>query len=407
MSNRKLFIGSSSEALQIAQHIKTVLQDPANGLTHIDVDIWNDTDWANFETALTSLNNNIDEYYYAVFIGFPDSKLEETREDATNPGTFITKKYFAPRDNTIFEFGLFFSRLGKNRTFFLNPKDISGTDEFKILTDVGKSAYIIKYDIELVSGVWQLKTFNPSELLRFIKKEEVKFTKNINDSKSELKNLYQNLGSLIGATNKNDEYYLNKLKNGLDDLFYFKSKVLNIKINELADDILNVINDVNDFCKPVHLADKQSYLNGIRYVWVFSSKPFEFLTSTEDHILKIKQGVIDNLSNGVKYTYFVSHSDFKLSHIDNLISDKNSSLRDNIEIIFVESKLFKTFFTIHFKDLYALDSVYMSTLLKHRNDLMIQVTDQDHINRITERIQRLKGEHITSDKIKTVDYTVQ
>ncbi len=406
MSKRKLFIGSSEEAFSIAQYVKTIIEDPKNNLNNIDAVLWKETDWGNLETALTSLNNNIDEYYYAIFIGFPDSELKETRPNPTSPGLMKTSEYYATRDNTIFEFGLFFSRLGKERTFFLNPKDIAGSFPFKILSDVGNSAYILNYEIEKISGNWKLKLFNPSDLIKFIIKEEKKMSDLNTNCRTELPRHAQEIESQLGNIGERDEFYLNKLKNGLDYLLYCKSTSTGISIQELTTDILNAIKDIKDFCKPEHLAKKQSHANGIRFVWVFSSKPFEFIHSSEEHIKKIKTAVLDNLKNGVRYTYFVSHSEFKLSDIDILIGDKTSSLRDNIEIIFVESKYFKTFFTLHFKEQLQLESVYMSSLLPHRNDLMIQVTDPDHIKRIKDRIQKMKGEDVTSDKIKTVDYTV-
>ena len=71
----------------------------------------------------------------------------------------------------------------------------------------------------------------------------------------------------------------------------------------------------------------------------------------------------------------------RLRHVKNLIPDPSSPLRNNIEIIYIEPRYFSTYFTLHFKDHDALDSLYMSSLLRHRDDLLIQITDGEHIDR--------------------------
>ena len=119
----------------------------------------------------------------------------------------------------------------------------------------------------------------------------------------------------------------------------------------------------------------------------------------------IKSAVHENLEKDVKYTYFVNPSEFKMSDVDNLI-DKNSPLRKNIEIVMIDSKHFKTFFTFHFKDDDQLESLYMTSLLPHRNDLLIQISDPDHIKRIKERILKQRGEKSNANNIEIHDFTV-
>lgn len=393
-NKRKLFIGCSKEALDVARQVKTIIEN--SNLPNIDVDVWDTTPWLNLKSALDSLNKNIDEYYYSIFIGYPDDILVER-------GT----TFHSTRDNTIFEFGLFFSRLGSERTFFLRPKNITGQPKFKIHSDIGTSAFVHIYELDFTPTTqWTFKSFNSTQLIRFLQTEESRLQTVQTSPKNKLKQQTKLMESELNEANKNDEYYINRLKSGLDQLLFAKQHATGIGIQELTIDTLNAVKDVKDFCKPLQLAAKQSYTHGIKFVWVFSSKPFEFLNSTEEYIKKIKEAVVLNLKNGVLYTYFVSHSEFKLSDIDNLIPDKKSALRNKIEVIFVESKYFKTFFTLHFKDNHQLESVYMSSLLPHRNDLMIQVSDPDHIKRIKERIQKLKGEHSKSGKVNIVDYTV-
>ena len=65
-------------------------------------------------------------------------------------------------------------------------------------------------------------------------------------------------------------------------------------------------------------------------------------------------------------------------------------------MIYIDAKFFKTYFTLHFKkenrNNQNLPEIYMSSLLEHRNDLFIQISDPEHKERIYERISKYKGE---------------
>ena len=141
LNKRKLFIGSSGEALPIANEVKAIIQSKFRN--SIEVKVWSETKWKNLTSVLDNLTNNLDEFYYAVFICTPDDVIYSRKEF-----------FYTSRDNVIFEFGLFLSRLGKERTFLILPNKLNYKKqtplqitacnlreelEFKLLTDIGKN----------------------------------------------------------------------------------------------------------------------------------------------------------------------------------------------------------------------------------------------------------------------------
>jgi hypothetical protein len=102
-----IFIGSSSEGLSAAQVLKARLSSWA------DCDIWKDP--GVFELNKGYLENLLDRlnlYEYGIMVATGDDATKSRGE---------TK--MAPRDNVVFELGLFMGRLGRDRTFFVFEKD--------------------------------------------------------------------------------------------------------------------------------------------------------------------------------------------------------------------------------------------------------------------------------------------
>lgn len=109
-----IFIGSSKEGLAIAKIIATLFEDFA------DCKLWNEA----FHFGDSSYDNLISQialYDYGIFVATADDIL------------LSRNKYFeSPRDNVLFEFGLFAGGLGKKRTFYILeegtkiPTDLSG-----------------------------------------------------------------------------------------------------------------------------------------------------------------------------------------------------------------------------------------------------------------------------------------
>lgn len=119
---RKLFIGSSSEGLKVAQNIKSIIENKCGDW--IEVTIWNEGDIFTLNAAtLDCLIRTAMRYDYAVLV-------------ATNDDVVIKRGVgqLTARDNVIFEAGLFLGALGKNRTFIVTDKVINLPTDFNGIT---------------------------------------------------------------------------------------------------------------------------------------------------------------------------------------------------------------------------------------------------------------------------------
>jgi hypothetical protein len=101
-----VFIGSSSEGLNVAREVEQQLQEDAV------TTIRNDAVFGLGIGALESLMNALDQFDFGVMVLSPDD-LTQSRE----------RNYASPRDNVVFELGLFMGRLGRSRTFIVHEKD--------------------------------------------------------------------------------------------------------------------------------------------------------------------------------------------------------------------------------------------------------------------------------------------
>lgn len=112
-----LFVGSSSEGLKIAKAIQVLLDHAC------EVTIWSQGIFGLSEGTLESLVSVLDDFDFAVLVLTPDDLLTSRNESAS-----------APRDNVLFELGLFMGALGRKRTFIVYdraaklklPSDLAG-----------------------------------------------------------------------------------------------------------------------------------------------------------------------------------------------------------------------------------------------------------------------------------------
>jgi len=95
-----IFIGSSSQAKIVAEAIQYSLRDVAQGQP------WTQNVFEQTEPFLTSLLNEAEKADFAILVMTPDDFVK-VRDQAV----------WVPRDNVIFELGLFLGKLGPNRTF--------------------------------------------------------------------------------------------------------------------------------------------------------------------------------------------------------------------------------------------------------------------------------------------------
>ena len=111
-----LFVGCSAESLPIAHAIQSALaHDP------IVVKVWTDDifDASNF--PIESLERELPNVDFAALVLSPDDKVVS-----------LSTTSDAPRDNIVFELGLFMGALGHSRTFLVYPRGI----DIKIPTDL-------------------------------------------------------------------------------------------------------------------------------------------------------------------------------------------------------------------------------------------------------------------------------
>jgi hypothetical protein len=119
MQKPKLFIGSSSEGLPLARKAEAKLSDK------FEVTIW---DEKMVEKAVFNLNKS---FFYALLtasLKFDYGLLIGTPDDKVN---MRNKEVMAPRDNVLFEFGLFMGRLGSNKCAFLVDEELNVLSDLK------------------------------------------------------------------------------------------------------------------------------------------------------------------------------------------------------------------------------------------------------------------------------------
>jgi len=115
MTKPTVFVGSSHEGLEIARAVQFQLKDDAL------VKLWNEGAFGLNSGTLESLVAMVDRFDFAVLVLTPDDILH-VRDVAVQ----------APRDNVMFELGLFIGRLGRARTFAI----CSDAKDFKLPSDL-------------------------------------------------------------------------------------------------------------------------------------------------------------------------------------------------------------------------------------------------------------------------------
>lgn len=102
----RIFIICSTEALSIAREIETLLEHDT-----FFVKIWTEGTFRASQYTLESLEEQLDKSDFAIAIAQPDDEI-------TSRGL----SQATPRDNVIFELGMFVGRLGRMRSILLEPR---------------------------------------------------------------------------------------------------------------------------------------------------------------------------------------------------------------------------------------------------------------------------------------------
>lgn len=117
MNKPSLFVGSSTEGLPFARAVRRCLDIDA------EVTLWNEGFFAVGNTFIDTLVNSLGRFDFAVLVLTADDLIKSRNDEI-----------LGPRDNVLFELGLFMGRLGRSRTLALVqsnarvklPTDLSG-----------------------------------------------------------------------------------------------------------------------------------------------------------------------------------------------------------------------------------------------------------------------------------------
>ncbi len=144
----KIFIGSSSEGLKIAQAIQVLLDNTC------EPTIWSQGVFGLSHGTLESLVLALDKFDFAILVLTPDD-MTISREQITQ----------SPRDNVLFELGLFVGGIGRDRTFVVFDR----SSQIKIPTDLAGitlATYQKHSDGNLLSSLGAPTTLIENEIQR-------------------------------------------------------------------------------------------------------------------------------------------------------------------------------------------------------------------------------------------------
>ena len=110
------------------------------------------------------------------------------------------------------------------------------------------------------------------------------------------------------------------------------------------------------------------------------------------------------------YVYFVG-PDFKKEDVDHLVAPNDlnrAAMLRRIQVVKVHSHFFSTYFTLHFDtNAKGPKAIYMSSVMRDRKDVLIHVSDGEHVKRIYDRICVLRGELEHDDSPKITRYVLR
>ncbi|HEY8948346.1 MAG TPA: TIR domain-containing protein [Rhizomicrobium sp.] len=410
MPQRKIFVGSSQEARSTTEQFIKALSKTL-GADYVVIPWW-ETDWRNLETALSTLQDAVREYDYAVFFCYPDDKVNIRKESK-----------FQTRDNVIFEFGLFLSVLTQKRTFLVRPTGCN--PEFRILTDLGSSVFMPSYKVVPSSSgrgtSFEVDRSSVEAVAASVGNQiagDVASNERTRDNPVRAKSMlearlheYRSKLSELHLSGASDTRLLNAAGEYIKDFLALKAAATQRSVRDATEDLGIYFDLVEDLLNISQLAAKQrksSSENAIDEVWVFADDPLEFSDQVSGEaaiqIPLLRQTIADNLRDGVSYYYFVNDQ-FKIDRARNRLSELNVAEADlrNIQFFRLDRAMFKTFFTVH-KSHKSVCAIYMSAIMKGRNDLLIKVSP-DQQNRIYDRLESMVGFEIkTSEGIRHRDF---
>jgi predicted nucleotide-binding protein len=129
----QIFVASSSEQVKVAEKVATEITKAAGEWKEgpvMQVDVWNKNIFDFSRSYIESLEKQLDLADFAIIILTADD-TGKVRENTVN----------LPRDNVIYELGLFTGRLGRNRCFLF----VDGESETQIASDLSGVKSVVFY----------------------------------------------------------------------------------------------------------------------------------------------------------------------------------------------------------------------------------------------------------------------
>lgn len=121
----RVFVASSSEQIDVAKSAAAALQSP-----RLEAKVWDEETFDFSDSYMESLEKELERADFAVVLLTADDTANVRR-----------KKVNLPRDNVIFELGLFTGRLGRKRCFFV----IDGASDTQVASDLSGITYVRFY----------------------------------------------------------------------------------------------------------------------------------------------------------------------------------------------------------------------------------------------------------------------
>ncbi|MEN6594259.1 MAG: TIR domain-containing protein [Clostridiaceae bacterium] len=140
----RVFIGSSSENRHVVNKILKIISEiqPVGELTAVARPWYSNSVFTLGDVAIETVEREINNIELAIFVFADDDEL-----------VFRHNRYMCPRDNVVFEAGLFMGKLGRKKVILLTPKEgtISNGLSFKQLSDLA-GLTVIPADIRDLPG---------------------------------------------------------------------------------------------------------------------------------------------------------------------------------------------------------------------------------------------------------------
>lgn len=352
---KKVFIGSSSEALYISNIIADALRktnSPSKSY-RIEPCVWDNASWKFNQANLTSLVEFPKLYDYAIFLFTPDDTVIVRDEPSKRV-----------RDNVLFEFGLFVGQKdGTKKTFIIHPKGkniVLASDIHGIYTPT----YEHSKDHEILKNQLSQVVYKIAEAIDDFERFKMQL------SEEAVKISLEHLRNKLSASD--DEKKIVLIIEALKDLAEHKGNALNQSATDVLHDILSWTSALLDWVNPSELAKLQEHK--LEQVTVYSSLPLEFNNGIGDLHKKFKITVVQNLLQGTKYNYYVDSQE-----VANQIIKFGKEYKNLINVYILDPFCITANFVCHhFDD--GTFSAYQNIVRQGKLELLVKLDDFDALN---------------------------